>query len=74
MIIIITTIIINIIIINYIYNIDIPDLPTTRFNIVVSLTPCLYLTPSYHCLSPAFQRGSKKFPSACHDAHAPQKR
>ena len=28
-----------------------PDLPTTRFNVVVSLTPCLYLTPSFHCLS-----------------------
>ena len=32
----------------YIYNLD---LPTTRFNVVVSLTPCLYLTPSFHCLS-----------------------
>ena len=28
-----------------------PDHPITRFNIVVSLTPCLYLTPSFHCLS-----------------------
>jgi hypothetical protein len=35
----------------YLYIYIYPDHPTTRFNIVVSLTPCLYLTPSFHCKS-----------------------
>ena len=29
----------------------ISDLPTTRFHYVVRLTPCLYWTPWFHCLS-----------------------
>ena len=28
-----------------------PDLPTTSFNVVVSLTACLHWTPSFHCYS-----------------------